>query len=72
MLMKTHRTVMFKVCAINIADHEITIFQHEDYTRCESFALAYDGDHKEVFIKKVFVAGLGRGDTYPVRPGTEL
>ena len=65
------RKIKFKVCAINIADHEVTLFDNEDYTKCEAFALAYDGDHKEVFIKKVFVIGPGT-ISYPARPGSEL
>ena len=50
------RKVKFKVVAIKQhSDLEWTVFDSEDYKLCEQFALDYQGDHQEVFIKKVFV-----------------
>ncbi len=51
------RKVKFKVCATKQhTDLEWELFDAgEDYKMCEQFALDYQGDHKEIYIKKVFV-----------------
>lgn len=56
---------------VNLADHELTLFDSADYKMCEDFALNYEGDHSDLFIKKVFVKTKGEY-TPPARPGSEL
>lgn len=48
------RKIKFKVCWINRADIVITLFDSEIYEQAESFALNWDGEEKELFIKKVW------------------
>lgn len=65
------RKEKFKVCYINVADVEVTIFDSGDYKMCEHFAKNYQGEQKEVFIKKVFERShLSVVDN--TRPGSEL
>lgn len=49
------RKIKFKLVAFNMADHEIELFSSESYEAVESFAVSYEGEHKEVSIKKVYV-----------------
>ncbi len=65
------RKVMFKLVAFNLADHEIEIYSNEKYEVVEDFATRYEGEHKEVSIKKVFVRE-GGSHYGTARPGTEL
>lgn len=69
--MKVQRTVKFKVCAIKQhTDMEWVLYDSTDYKVAEEFALSYVGEHKEVFIKKVFELS----STTPLHlvPGSEL